>query len=114
MRTLERSVPGRSTVVETGPDRAVDGVMRWQRIDLQKVVRERFGVDYHEHMIGKILKQIGFSHISARAPSGPGRARDRGVQKNFAATLKAHLAHVPKRKPIELWFQDEARIGQWG
>jgi hypothetical protein len=27
-------------------------------------------------------------------------------------TLKAHLAHLPKRKPIELWFQDEARIGQ--
>jgi hypothetical protein len=27
-------------------------------------------------------------------------------------TLRAHLAHVPKRKPIELWFQDEARIGQ--
>ena len=27
-------------------------------------------------------------------------------------TLKAHLAHVPKRRPIELWFQDEARIGQ--
>lgn len=27
-------------------------------------------------------------------------------------TLGAHLAHVPKRKPIELWFQDEARIGQ--
>lgn len=66
MRTPERSVPGRSTVVETGPDRAVDGVMRWQRIDLQKVVRECFGVDYHEHVIGKILKQIGFSHISAR------------------------------------------------
>jgi transposase len=22
------------------------------------------------------------------------------------------LAHIPKRKPIEIWFQDEARIGQ--
>jgi hypothetical protein len=27
-------------------------------------------------------------------------------------TLEAHLAHVPKRTPIELWFQDKARIGQ--
>jgi DDE superfamily endonuclease len=26
--------------------------------------------------------------------------------------LRAHLPSVAKRKPIELWFQDEARIGQ--
>ena len=26
--------------------------------------------------------------------------------------MKAHLAYVPKRKPIEIWWQDEARIGQ--
>jgi hypothetical protein len=26
--------------------------------------------------------------------------------------LSAHLASVPKGKPIEIWFQDEARIGQ--
>jgi transposase len=55
-----------ATIVETGPDRAVDGVVRWRRIDLQKIVLDRFGVDYHERTIGKLLKQIGFSHISAR------------------------------------------------
>ena len=37
---------------------------------------------------------------------------DRGVQKNFPVTLSAHLASVAARKPIEIWFQDEARIGQ--
>ena len=26
--------------------------------------------------------------------------------------MKAHLAHLPRYKPIEIWFQDEARIGQ--
>jgi hypothetical protein len=26
--------------------------------------------------------------------------------------LKAHLTHIPKGKRIEIWFQDEARIGQ--
>ena len=24
----------------------------------------------------------------------------------------AHIGHLPKGKPIELWFQDEARLGQ--
>jgi transposase len=53
-------------IVETGPDRAKDGVVRWRRIDLKRVVEHRFGVVYHERTIGKLLKQIGFSHISAR------------------------------------------------
>jgi transposase len=53
-------------LVETGPDRAVHGVGRWRRIDLQHLIAERFGVAYHERTVGKILKQLGFSHISAR------------------------------------------------
>jgi transposase len=53
-------------IVETGPDRAVHGVVRWRRIDLQRVVAERFGIDYHERSIGKLLKHLGFSHVSAR------------------------------------------------
>jgi transposase len=53
-------------LVETGPDHAVHGIVRWRRIDLQQVVAERFGVAYHERTIGKILKQLGFAHISAR------------------------------------------------
>jgi transposase len=53
-------------LVETGPDRAVHGVVRWRRVDLQGVIAERFGVIYHERTVGKILHQLGFSHISAR------------------------------------------------
>ena len=53
-------------IVETGPDPAVDGVVRWRRVDLQRVVEERFGVEYHERTIGKLLEALGFSHISAR------------------------------------------------
>jgi hypothetical protein len=39
-------------------------------------------------------------------------AGDGGVQKNFPHTLAAHLADLAKTKAIEIWFQDEARIGQ--
>ena len=98
-------------IVETGPDRAIDGVVRWRRIDLQRVIEERFGVDYHERTIGKLLKARLLAHQRAAAPSRAGRRDHRGVQKNFPRTLKAHLADVT-RKPIEIWFQDEARIGQ--
>lgn len=55
-----------ATIVETGPDRVVDGVVRWRRVDLQKVIKARFGVAYHERYVGTLLKELGFSHISAR------------------------------------------------
>lgn len=70
-------------IVETGPDRAVDGVVRWRRIDLQRVIAARFGVVYHERTVGKLLKQIGFSHISAR-PRHP--AQDARVVEAFKKT----------------------------
>jgi transposase len=62
-------------LVETGPHRAVHGVVRWRRIDLQRVILERFGVAYHERTVGKLLKTLGFSHISARPrhPAQDGR-----------------------------------------
>jgi transposase len=53
-------------LVEIGPDRAVHGVVRWRRIDLKQLIAERFGVVYHARTVGKILHQLGFSHISAR------------------------------------------------
>jgi transposase len=53
-------------MVDAGPDREKDGVVRWRRIDLQRVIKERFGVDYHERHVGTLLKRLGFSHISAR------------------------------------------------
>ena len=30
------------------------------------MIAERYGIDYHERTIGKLLKALGFSHISAR------------------------------------------------
>ena len=65
-RASRRSSVPRSQLVETGPDRAVHGLARWRRIDLQRVILERFGVTYHERTVGKLLKALGFSHISAR------------------------------------------------
>jgi hypothetical protein len=47
-------------------DRKKDGIVRWRRINLKRVIAERFGVDFHPRYVGKLLKKLGFSHISAR------------------------------------------------
>jgi transposase len=72
-------------LVETGPDRAVHGVVRWRRVDLKRLVAERFGVAYHERTIGKILHQLGFRHISAR-PRHP--AQDERIMAEFKKTSR--------------------------
>src|SRR3954468_22252465 len=70
-------------LVETGPDRAVHGVVRWRRVDLQAVIAERFGVAYHERTVGKILHRLGFSHLSPR-PRHP--AQDERIVTEFKKT----------------------------
>lgn len=62
-------------IVEKGPDPAKDGVVRWRRVDLKRVIQEQFGVDFHERSVGKILKMLGFSHISPR-PRHPAQKAD--------------------------------------
>ena len=72
-------------IVEAGPDREVDGVVRWGRLDLKRVIAERFGVDFHPRYVGKLLKKLGFSHISAR-PRHP--AQDERIVEAFKKTSR--------------------------
>lgn len=73
-------------IVETGPDPIADGVVRWRRIDLQRVIRESFGVEYHERHVSTLLKKLGFSHMSAR-PRHP--AQDGEIVAAFKKTSSA-------------------------
>ncbi|WP_244749636.1 transposase [Mesorhizobium sp. L-2-11] len=61
--------------------------------------------------MSKLLKELGFSHMSPAAPSGAGCPIVEEFKK-LSRTLDAHLADLPKGKPVDVCFQDEARIGQ--
>ena len=73
-------------MVEAGPDREVDGVVRWRRIDLKAWIMEHFGIVYHERSVSRLLKGLGFSHMSAR-PCHP--AQDTEVLEDFKKTSRA-------------------------
>ena len=74
-----------ASLVETDPDRKVDGVVR-RRIDLKRVIAECFGVDYHQRYVGKLLKKLGFSYISAR-PRHP--TQDERIVEAYKKTSRA-------------------------
>jgi transposase len=73
-------------IVETGPDPATDGVVRWRRIDLKRAIEERFGVIYSERAISDLLGRLSFSYISAR-PQHP--RQDQLVLEGFKKTSPA-------------------------
>jgi transposase len=70
-------------LVEAGPDPRIDGVVRWRCKDLKAKLGERFGIDLSRVTVGRRLKALGFSHISAR-PQHP--AQKAGAAEAFKKT----------------------------
>jgi len=95
---INRKAPGRKpkltadqkeavrAIVETGPDPEVDGVVRWRCVDLRGIIKQRFGVDLGEVSIGRLLKTLGFAHVSAR-PRHP--KQDKEAIETFKKTFPA-------------------------
>jgi transposase len=95
-RLSEEQLAEFAQIVEAGPDREKDGVVRWRRIDLKRVIAERFGVDFHPRYVGKLLKKLGFSHISAR-PRHP--AQDEWIVEGFKKLPARAEGSSRRRRP---------------
>jgi transposase len=53
-------------LVRKGPDPAVDGVVRWRRVDLARVIKIQFNVTLAERSVGAMLRRLGFRRLSVR------------------------------------------------
>jgi transposase len=53
-------------IVEVGPNPAVDGVVRWQLIDLAQWVYAEFGISVSKQTLSRILRGMGYRKLSAR------------------------------------------------
>ena len=85
-RLSEAQMAALAEIVETGPDPATDGVIRWRRIDLKRVIEARFGVVYSERAISDLLARLSFSCISGR-PQHP--RQDQRLLDGFKKTSRA-------------------------
>ena len=101
-------------IIEDGPmpGRPWRGALADRRsvpMDVRRVSRRGRRADDEPRTAHHGLSQA----VGAAAPSCPGRGRDRGFQKKFPAVWRrsrAKRASTPT--DIEIWFADEARIGQ--
>ena len=53
-------------IVEEGPIPAIHGVVRWRACDLIMRLYEEFGLSVSDDTVYRALKDLGFSHVSAR------------------------------------------------
>lgn len=49
------------SLVETGPDTEKNGNVRWRRIGLVRITKDRFGVVVDEDTMGRVLHELGGS-----------------------------------------------------
>jgi transposase len=121
------SSPGRSPVlteeqmdelkrlVIKGPDPEKHGIVRWRCQDIQEEVAKRFSWAVHESTVGRWLHNLGLTPIQPR-PFHPKRNIDaqEAFKSNFPRQVKEALPPAAVGKPLEIWFEDEARVGQQG
>jgi transposase len=53
-------------LIEEGPIPAIHSVVRWRACDLIMQLHEKFGISVSDDTIYRALKELGFSHVSAR------------------------------------------------
>ena len=99
-------------LVDEGPIPAVHGVVRWRLVDLAAWLFAEHGITISMQTMSEGDAGNGLPPlVGAAAPPHAERACAHGFQKNFPARL-AEVAQAHPGQPIEVWWQDEARIGQ--
>ncbi len=101
-------------IVRQGSDREVDGVVRWRLVDLKREIEKRFGVVMHVRTVGKQLAKLGFRRLSVRPQHPKSDPEKQQEFKKIWTLVEALLPPQTQGKPVEIWFQDEARVGQKG
>src|SRR5262249_24069169 len=100
-------------MIERGPIPAVHGVVRWRLIDLAQWIFEEFRITIAKQTHSRELRAMGYRKLSARPRH---HAQAQGAIEDFKKA--SHCAWKKSRAKaldcdtIEIWFADEARIGQ--
>src|SRR4051812_19456984 len=99
-----------AALIEAGPEFARDGVVRWRCIDLRQLILTRWNIAYHERTISKLLRRLGFRHISAR-PRHLGQ--DPAQIEEFKKTLSSVSVRSRQRLPQSRRFAYQIGLSVW-
>ena len=114
-RLTEAQMAELRELVVAAPDPKKHQVVRWRCVDVREEVSRRFSVMVGERTIGKWLRKLKLTRLQPR-PFHPKKdeTAQQAFEKNFSVILKQALLGSTAGTPVEIWFQDEARVGQKG
>ena len=105
--------------MESGPDVERDGVVRWRVRDIRRKIEEVFGAVYADESVRQLLRREGFRFVSGRPEhlwgcAGARSAFRSGFRSLAMARVRSAFGAFGASRPVEVRFQDEARVGQKG
>ena len=111
----EAQMAGLKELVIKGPDPELHKVVRWRCVDLCEEIARRYSVKVTKGTMGKWLRKLKLTRLQPR-PHHPKKVAEaqETFKKTFASLIKNALLGSTAGMPIEIWFQDEARVGQKG
>lgn len=96
-----------------GPTEA-DGVCALRGADCQRILEEEFGVRYSLNGVYELLHRL---NLSVLVPRPQHRKSDPEAQAQWVDDAPQFVREVQAKHPereVQVWFQDEARVGQQG
>jgi transposase len=103
-------------VILARPDLERDGCVEWTLPVLcEEVIAGRFGKTLHPASLSRIVRSLGLSRQKTRPqhPKSDAKAQEAFKESGLSTKLMETTALHPGKR-VEIWFQDEARIGQKG
>ncbi|WP_418357942.1 IS630 family transposase [Shewanella basaltis] len=80
--------------------------------DIQGYILSEFGISFHLNHVYKILRKLGFSWLYSRSKHPKQNVEVMEAFKKFPLSTIVDIPIFVSPAEIDIWFQDEARIGQ--
>ena len=95
-----------------GPIPAIHGVVRWRLIDLIQWLWEEFRITISKQTLSRELRAMDYRKLSARPRHHAKNEAAVSAFKKTSPPVWRRSRQAVGGKPLEIWFADEARIGQ--
>ncbi|WP_443020111.1 IS630 family transposase [Shewanella sp. MTB7] len=80
--------------------------------DINEYIFQHFGINYEPSSVYRVLKRLGFSWITSRSKHPKQSQKAQEAFKNFRLETILNIPGHIALAQVDVWFQDEARIGQ--
>ena len=83
--------------IEQGPTEK-DRICVFHAVDIQRIIKKQFGINYHVRSVRKLLKRLGYSYVSSRPehPKGDPQRRQAFKKKSVIRSGKSVLIILEK------------------